>query len=549
MESAMGKRSGAKLAVVIAAAVLLLLLLAAPAMAAPFATSLVASPSLSTVALGDSLTISATLTDTDNALPVGGETVRVEQATSDSGPWSLTDLVTTDVTTGVASYDVILTQTTYYRFVYAPEPVDTYSASTSNVLTVLVTPFATSLTASPSESTVNIGDSATISALLMDTANDLPVDGQVVRVEQATSNAGPWSLVNYADNGGASGQYSLEFYPAQTAYYRFVYEGTDTYSPSRATPSASWSRPSATSLTASPSQTTLNYGAGLTISAVLTETDGALPIGGAALRVESATSSGGPWSLVQTVTTDGMSGSSSLAVTPTHTMYYRFVFVGTDTYADGHEQRPHRRGHAPRYEPDRVARHDHGEVRRPSHDQRRADEYRRRSPHRWRSAAGGVGDEQRRTVVAGPDREQRRHDRRLQPRGRADADDVLPLRLRRHGHLRDGHERHPHRQGQARARHADLPSSVKKNKSFTVKATVKPGAPDGPAVKIQAYRKHDGKWSKYKSAYSTTRSGTTCSVKIKIKDTGNFKFRATVAASSKFVAVNSSYSKVMKVKK
>ena len=94
MESAMGKRSGARLAVVIAAAVLLMLLLAAPAMAAPFATSLVASPSHSTVGAGDSLTISAVLTDTVNTLPVSGEVVRVEQASSDAGPWTLLNYAT-----------------------------------------------------------------------------------------------------------------------------------------------------------------------------------------------------------------------------------------------------------------------------------------------------------------------------------------------------------------------------------------------------------------------------------------------------------------------
>ncbi len=106
MESAMGKRSGARLAVVIAAAVLLMLLLAAPAMAAPFTTSLVASPSHSTVGAGDSLTISAVLTDTTNTLPVSGEVVRVEQATSDTGPWTLLDYADTGGAAGTYSLDV-----------------------------------------------------------------------------------------------------------------------------------------------------------------------------------------------------------------------------------------------------------------------------------------------------------------------------------------------------------------------------------------------------------------------------------------------------------
>jgi hypothetical protein len=547
MESAMGKRSGAKLAVVIAAAVLLLLLLAAPAMAAPFATSLVASPSLSTVALGDTLTISATLTDTDNTLPVGGETVRVEQATSNSGPWSLTDLVSTDVTTGVASYDAILTQTTYFRFVF--EGTGTYAAATSNVLTVLVTPFATSLVASPSLSTVNVGDDLTISAVLTDTDNSLPVDGELVRVEQSASTTGPWSLVNYADNEGASGTYSLEFYPAQTAYYRFVYEGTDTYSPSTSNVISVVVTPIATSLTASPSQTTLNHGDGLTLSAVLTETDGGLPIGGAALRVESATGAGGPWSLVQTVSNDGTTGNYSLAVVPPRTTYYRFVYEGTDTYAavtssvltvnvtpvpTSLTASPSQTtlnygagltisatltetdgglpigGAAVRVESATSAGGPWSLVQTVSNDGTTGDYSLAVSPARTMFY---------RFVFAGTDAYA------------AVTSDVLTVEVK------------------PVLGTPTSPSSIKKNKSFTVKVAVKPGAPDGPAVKIQAYRKHDGKWSKYKSAYSTTRSGTTCSAKIKISATGQFKFKATVATSAKFVGVTSSYSKVMKVKK
>ena len=446
MENAWVKRSGAGLAVVIAAAVLLVLLAAAPAMAAPSATSLVASPDVSTVALGDTQTISATLTDTGSTLPVGGETLRVEQAASNSGPWSLTDLVTTDVTTGVGTYDAIPTETTYYRFVY--EGTSTYAAATSNILTVLVTPFATTLTASPITSTVNIGDSLTISATLMDTVNTLPVSGETVRVEQATSDSGPWTLLNYADNEGTNGVYSLEVYPAQTTYYRFVYDPQPvaTYSGSTSNVLTATIRLVPTSLAASPAETTVTIGAGATITAVLTDTDESLPIGGQVVRVEQATTNTGPWTLVQTVTNDGTSGAYSLAVVSLQTTYYRFVFEATDTYA---------------------------------------------------TSTSSVLTVKVKPVLSTP----------------------------------------------------TSPTSVKKNKSFTVKGTVQPGAPGGPGVKIQTYRKHNGHWSKYKSAYTTTRSGTKYSVKIKINATGKFKFKATIATSSKFVGMTTGYSKVMTVKK
>jgi len=168
--------------------------------------------------------------------------------------------------------------------------------------------------------------------------------------------------------------------------------------------------------------------------------------GGQTLRVEQATSGSGPWSLVKAVTNTGATGDYSLAVTPLQTTYYRFVFDAAGPYL---------------------------------------------------TSTSNVLTVQVKPVLSTP----------------------------------------------------TGPTSIKKNKSFTVKGTVQPGAPGGPSVKIQIYRKHDGKWSKYKSAYSTTRSGTKYSAKLKINATGKFKFKATIATSSQFVGVTSSYSKVLTVKK
>ena len=247
-------------------------------------------------------------------------------------------------------------------------------------------------------------------------------------MESATSTGGPWSLVQTVTNDGTTGNYSLAVVPPRTTYYRFVYEGTGTYAAVTSNVLTVNVTPVPTSLTASPGEKTVTAGTAPTISAVLTETDGALPIGGAALRVEQATSSSGPWSLVQTVSNDGTTGNYSLAVLPLRTTYYRFVYEGTDTYA---------------------------------------------------AVTSGVLTIKVKPVLKTP----------------------------------------------------TCPSSIKKSKTFKVKGTVAPGAPDGPAVKIQAYRKHDGKWSKYKSAYSTTRSGINYSAKIKITSTGKYKFKATVAGS------------------
>jgi len=204
--------------------------------------------------------------------------------------------------------------------------------------------------------------------------------------------------------------------------------------------------PAATSLTASPNLTIVDLGDSAIISAVLTDTDNVLPVGGQLLLVEQASSSGGPWSLINFVTSAEGETGYSLEVYPEATTYYRFVFEGTGKYA-------------------------------------------------------------------------------------ASASNVLTVKVK------------------PVLNTPTSPTSIKKNKRFTVKGTVRPGAPAGPSVKIQIYRKHDGKWSKYKSAYATTRSGTKYSAKLKINATGKFKFKATIAKSSTFVGVTTSYSKVLTVKK
>ena len=89
--------------------------------------------------LGDSQTISAVLTETDGAAPFGGQQVRVEQATSNGGPWSLVQAVTNDghdrrlQPGGEAAADDVLP-------LRLRGHGGTYAAATSNVVTVNVTP-------------------------------------------------------------------------------------------------------------------------------------------------------------------------------------------------------------------------------------------------------------------------------------------------------------------------------------------------------------------------------------------------------------------------
>jgi len=117
------------------------LLLAAPALAAPHSTKLTAHANSTLLNYGGGTLISAVLMDTVDMVAVGGQWVRVEQATSASGPWSLLYIVTTSsgtYATGTYSGPVIPAQNTWYRFVF--QGTAAYAASTSNVLAIRVKP-------------------------------------------------------------------------------------------------------------------------------------------------------------------------------------------------------------------------------------------------------------------------------------------------------------------------------------------------------------------------------------------------------------------------
>jgi hypothetical protein len=91
-------------------------------------------------------------------------------------------------------------------------------------------------------------------------------------------------------------------------------------------------------------------------------------------------------------------------------------------------------------------------------------------------------------------------------------------------------------------------TTISAGKKFSIKGSVTPGAPGGPAVKIKAYRqKAGGSWAGYKT-YATTISGTQYSHSVAIAQTGKFKFKAVSVASAKYAVGASGYGKVLTVK-
>jgi len=117
--------------------------LAAPALAAPAATtSITASAGATTLTYGAGTMLSATLWDTDGDAALGGLILKVEQATaSETGPWTTLYWLTAPsgpYATGVYTGPVIPAQTTWYRFVFEGTPE--YVATTSTALRIGVKP-------------------------------------------------------------------------------------------------------------------------------------------------------------------------------------------------------------------------------------------------------------------------------------------------------------------------------------------------------------------------------------------------------------------------
>jgi hypothetical protein len=92
-------------------------------------------------------------------------------------------------------------------------------------------------------------------------------------------------------------------------------------------------------------------------------------------------------------------------------------------------------------------------------------------------------------------------------------------------------------------------TSITAGKKFSVKGSVQPGAPHGPAIKLKAYRrKGDGSWAGYKT-YATKISGTEYSQSVTIASAGKYRFRVVSVASEKYAAGQSGYGRVLTVKK
>jgi hypothetical protein len=142
MGSSQGKRSHlTRLAVTVAAVLIVGAVLAVPAMAAPHGTHLDPHANKTLLTYGGGTIISAVLTDTTDMVALGGQWVRVEQATSAAGPWTLLYLVTTDsgtYSTGTYSAAVLPMQNTWYRFVF--EATSAYAGTTSDTLAIRVKP-------------------------------------------------------------------------------------------------------------------------------------------------------------------------------------------------------------------------------------------------------------------------------------------------------------------------------------------------------------------------------------------------------------------------
>jgi hypothetical protein len=97
-----------------------------------------------------------------------------------------------------------------------------------------------------------------------------------------------------------------------------------------------------------------------------------------------------------------------------------------------------------------------------------------------------------------------------------------------------------------------VPSSAKVNKKFTVSGTLKPQFPAGQqTVTLAASRYNGHSWVSYKSYMATNANSgayTKYSASIKISKTGQYRFKASTAATSQYSAAKTDNSATVQIK-
>jgi 5-hydroxyisourate hydrolase-like protein (transthyretin family) len=270
-------------------------------------------------------TINGTFSNATSSAAIPGATITLQSST-DNKTW--TPNVATNVTDSNGNYSFSQSEsalgTYYFRTTYAGSP--TYTNATSNVVSVIVTPIATTLNATASVSTVNVSVPFTISGTLSENTSGNGISGQTITLQE--NESGTWTTVNTTTtNSSGFYQFTLLEPVAGTYQYRTTYDGNTVYS-NAISLVVTVQVGTQTTLTAAANVSTTTVNTNFTISGTLTQTSSGAPIGPDAIITLQQNESGTWTNIANTTTDSGGNYSFSQSQSAPGTYEFRTTYAG-----------------------------------------------------------------------------------------------------------------------------------------------------------------------------------------------------------------------------
>lgn len=276
-------------------------------------TAVTSSATPTATQAGDTVTVTGTLTRTAAGItsPAVGEKVSLYSTPTGTPKWTVAGSATTKAD---GSYEIILTPlasaTLQARFAARTG----FSGSNGPTVPITVTPWTTTLTATPTASTVMAGAPVTITGTLTQTAAGAPAPLPLTAVDITYPLAGG-KTATMSVKTTASGTYTAIVKPTGSGTVTLRYAGKPGWAVAAATVPLTVT-PWTTALTAASSVGTTMAGNPVTISGILTQSNGTTATPMTATKVSITYSLGGGKTAVASATTN-TSGRYSIAIKPT----------------------------------------------------------------------------------------------------------------------------------------------------------------------------------------------------------------------------------------
>jgi hypothetical protein len=271
-------------------------------------------------------TISGTFSNATSSAAIPGATITLQSST-DNKTW--TPNVAATVTDSSGNYSFSQSEsapgTYYFRTTYAGSP--TYTNATSNVVSVTVTPIATTLNATANVSTTNVNTTFTINGTLSENTSGNGIAGQIITLQISTDNVTWTNVTTTTTNSSGFYQFNLSEPVADHYYYRTAYDGNIVYS-NAISLVVTVQVGTQTTLTATANVTSTKVNTPFTIRGTLTQTISGTLLG-PDYNITLQQNESGTWTNVATTSTDAngnYSFSQSQSVPGTY--QYQTIYAG-----------------------------------------------------------------------------------------------------------------------------------------------------------------------------------------------------------------------------